>query len=234
MTLSPHTLQRRHSLQVQAYQALRTAILSGELEPGQRLVETQLAEKLQVSRTPIREAIRLLQQENLVNLEPSGGVRVATFSCADAIQLYDCRISLEQLSVADACLHATETQFQQMEMMLEQAERLVAAKPTRLNCFRQLDLDYRFHRLLAQSSGNPWLVLLLDQVFDKMQLLRIQTTKNNPLVLDIRMEHRAIYDAVRSRNPQTAKEAITSHLSASKERVIREMEQIQLESKVGQ
>jgi DNA-binding GntR family transcriptional regulator len=227
-------LQRRHSLQEQAYQALRTAILSGELEPGQRLVEIHLAEKLQVSRTPIREAIRLLQQENLVTLEPSGGVRVATFSSADAVQLYDCRIGLEQLSVVDACHHATETQLKELESMLEQAERLVTGKPTRLSCFRQLDLDYRFHRLLAQSSGNPWLVLLLDQVFDKMLLLRIQTTKNNPMVLDIRMEHRAIYEAVRSRNPEVAARAIVNHLTASKQRVIREMEQIQLESRIVQ
>ncbi|WP_181280522.1 GntR family transcriptional regulator [Aphanothece hegewaldii] len=234
MTLSPHSLPRRHSLQDQAYQALRTAILGGELEPGQRLVETQLAEKLQVSRTPIREAIRLLQQENLVTLEPSGGVRVATFTCADAIQLYDCRIGLEQLSVVDACQKITESQLQQLEGMLEQAERIVTGKPTRLSCFRQLDLDYRFHRLLAQSSGNPWLVLLLDQVFDKMLLLRIQTTRNNPTVLDIRTEHRAIYEAVRSRDPKAATEVIIAHLNASKARVIREMEQIQLESKIVQ
>ena len=71
-------LQRSKSLQEQAYQALKTAILSGELTSGQRLVETQLAKKLQVSRKPIREAMRLLQHENLVTIDSSGIMRVAT------------------------------------------------------------------------------------------------------------------------------------------------------------
>ena len=193
MPLSPRSLQRNQSLQEQAYQALRAAILSGELTPGQRLVETRLAKMLQVSRTPIREALRLLENEDLVTIDPNNVLRVATFSVTDAVQLYDCRIALEQLSVAEACQNATESQLKELELMVEQAEKLVNSKPSQLTSFRLLDLDYRFHRQLAESSGNPWLVSLLDQVFDKMQLLRIQTTKNNPNVLEIRTEHRRIY-----------------------------------------
>lgn len=234
MPLSPESLQRNQSLQEQAYQALRTAILSGELAPGQRLVETQLAKKLQVSRTPIREAIRLLQHENLATIDPNGILRVATISMTDAVHLYDCRIALEQLSVIGACQNATESQLQDFEAMVKQAEKLVKSKPSQLTTFRLLDLDYRFHRLLAQSSGNPWLVSLLDQVFDKMQLLRIQTTKNNPDVLEIRTEHRLIYEPVRSRNQEAAVQAIKKHLTASKERVIREVQQLQQDAEVAQ
>ncbi len=234
MPLSPESLQRNQSLQEQAYQALRTAILSGELAPGQRLVETQLAKKLQVSRTPIREAIRLLQHENLATIDPNGILRVATISMTDAVHLYDCRIALEQLSVIGACQNATESQLQDLEVMVKQAEKLVKSKPSQLTTFRLLDLDYRFHRLLAQSSGNPWLVSLLDQVFDKMQLLRIQTTKNNPDVLEIRTEHRLIYEPVRSRNPEAAVQAIKKHLTASKERVIREVQQLQQDAEAAQ
>ena len=68
---------------------------------------------------------------------------------------------------------------------------------------------------------------LLDQVFDKMQLLRIQTTKNNPNVLEIRTEHRQIYKPARERNPEAAVQAIKEHLMASKERVIQEVQQLQ-------
>ena len=234
MPLSPESLQRNQSLQEQAYQALRTAILSGELASGQRLVETQLAKKLQVSRTPIREAIRLLQHENLATIDPNGILRVATISMTDAMHLYDCRIALEQLSVIGACQNATESQLQDLEVMVKQAEKLVKSKPSQLTTFRLLDLDYSFHRLLAQSSGNPWLVSLLDQVFDKMQLLRIQTTKNNPDVLEIRTEHRLIYEPVRSRNPEAAVQAIKKHLTASKERVIREVQQLQQDAEAAQ
>jgi DNA-binding GntR family transcriptional regulator len=137
--------------------------------------------------------MRQLQHEDLIAVDAMRVLRVATISISDAVQLYDCRIALEQLSVAEACQNATESQLKELELMVEQAEKLVNSKPSQLTSFRLLDLDYRFHRQLAESSGNPWLVSLLDQVFDKMQLLRIQTTKNNPNVLEIRTEHRRIY-----------------------------------------
>jgi DNA-binding GntR family transcriptional regulator len=227
LSLSSRSLQRSQSLQEQAYQALKSAILSGELASGQRLVETQIASKLQVSRTPIREAIRLLLHENLVSVEANGLMRVAVVSIEDAEHLYDCRIALEQLSVVGACQNATQEQLTELASMVEEAEKLVASKPTKLTSFRLLDLDYRFHRLLAQASGNPWLVSLLDRVFDQMQLLRIQTTQNNNKVLEIRTEHRRIYEPVRSRQPEEAYKAIKEHLIASKERVIREIKQLQ-------
>lgn len=227
LPLSPSSLQRNKYLQEQTYQVLKTAILSGELVPGQRLVETQLAKKLQVSRTPIREAIGLLQHENLATIDSNNVVRVATISIQDALQLYDCRIALEQLSVIGACQNATQAQLKELLLMVEQAEKLVNSKLSPLTSFRLLDLDYRFHRLLVQSSGNSWLVDLLDQVFDKMQLLRIQTTKNNLNVLEIRTEHRRIYEPVQQRNPEAAVQAIKEHLIASKERVIREVQQLQ-------
>lgn len=234
MPLSPRSLKRNQSLQEQAYQALKTAILSGELAPGQRLVEVQLAKQLQVSRTPIREAMQLLEHENLIVNDANDTLRVATISVTDAAQLYDCRIALEQLSVMEACQNATVSQLKELEKMVEQAEKLVKSKPTQLTSFRLLDLDYRFHQLIAKSSGNPWLVSLLDRVFDKMQLLRMQTTKNNPDVLEIRTEHRQIYEPVRDRNPQAAVKAVKEHLTASKERVIKEVEQLQQDTKAAQ
>ncbi len=233
MPLSPRSLKRNQSLQEQAYQALKTAILSGELVPGQRLVEVQLAKQLQVSRTPIREAMQLLEHENLIANNANDTLRVATISVTDAAQLYDCRIALEQLSVAEACQNATKSQLKELEQMVEQAEKLVDST-SQLTSFRLLDLDYRFHRLLAKSSGNPWLVSLLDRVLDKMQLLRIQTTKNNPEVLEIRTEHRQIYEPVRDRDAQAAVKAVREHLTASKERVIKEVEQLQQDTKAAQ
>lgn len=228
------TLQRHQTLQEQTYQALRAAILSGELAAGQRLVEIQLAKQLQVSRTPIREAMRLLQHESLITVDPNGGMRVAVISVTDAIQLYDCRIALEALSVTGACQNATKSQLRELELIVVQAEKLTKPKPSQLNNFRLLDIDYQFHRLLAQSSGNPWLVSLLDQVFDKMLLLRIQTMQQNPDVLEIRSEHRRVYESVRSRDPETAVETIRAHLTASKERVIQEVQQLQQDVEVAQ
>ncbi|HIK39553.1 GntR family transcriptional regulator [Thermoleptolyngbya sp. M55_K2018_002] len=232
MTLSSLSVQRSKSLYEQTYEALRASILSGDLAPGQRLVETQLAERLQVSRTPIREAMRQLQRDTLVTADSSGGLRVASLSVEDVIQLYDCRLALEQFAVQGACQHATPEQVRSLEQLVTQSETL--SKSQTEYSPAMLDLDYRFHRLIAESSGNRWLVSLLDQVFDKMALLRVQTTRRNPRVLEIRQEHRQIFETIqtgwRSRSEadiSAAVAAIRTHLIASQARVTQEVENLQ-------
>ncbi len=99
MFSSSAPIQRPQSLREQTYQVLRASILSGELGAGSRLVEAQIAEKLQVSRTPIREALQQLQKEQLIVTDKNGNLRVISFSPEDARHLYRCRLALEQESV---------------------------------------------------------------------------------------------------------------------------------------
>ena len=226
VTLS-NPLPRRASLHEQTYQTLRTSILSGELAPDERLVETQLAKQLEVSRTPIREALRQLQREGLVTMDTSGGLRVISVSVADAVHLYDCRMALEQAAVREACLHASDRTLEDLQQSIAQAERAVQRAASTLNTFEMLNLDYQFHRQIAESTGNPWLTDLLDRVFDKMMLLRVQTTRHNPKVLDICSEHRQICAAIASREPDTAIAAIETHLNASKTRVVQALKALQ-------
>lgn len=226
VTLS-NPLPRRASLHEQTYQTLRTSILSGELAPDERLVETQLAQQLEVSRTPIREALRQLQREGLVTTDTSGGLRVISVSVADAVHLYDCRMALEQAAVSEACLHASDRTLEELQQSIAQAERAVQRAASTLNTFEMLNLDYQFHRQIAESTGNHWLTDLLDQVFDKMMLLRVQTTRHNPKVLDICSEHRHICAAIASRDRDTAIAAIQAHLNASKIRVVKALEALQ-------
>lgn len=233
MVLSSKPVQRSKSLHEQTYEVLRSSILSGELAPGDRLIETQLAEQLQVSRTPIREAIRQLQREELIIGDTGSGLRVASMSIEDAAQLYDCRLVLEQLAIAGACEKANSEQLAKLEEYVLSAEALMGAEPQQLNSLQLLELDYRFHRLIAESSGNRWLVTLLDQVFDKMALLRAQTTQHNPQVLEIRQEHRQIYEAIARRQVGEATQAIQFHLTSSKVRVVQEIENLQRKSDVS-
>ncbi len=224
MILSAKPVKRSKSLHEQTYEALRESILSGELAPGDRLVETQLAELLQVSRTPIREAIRQLQQEELISTDENGWLRVATLSVSEAIDLYDCRIALELLSVTDACNRASDEQLHQVKQCIVQAEALIEAGAATLDSNQLLELDCQFHRSIAQSSSNQCLLSLLDQVFTKMLLLRVRTTRHNPRVLEIRTEHYQIYEAIAQRNVEIAVQMMQNHLSASKARVVKELE----------
>ena len=216
-------LPRRESLHEQTYQALRTSILSGELRPGDRLVETHLAEQLQVSRTPIREALRQLQREGLVTLD-GGGLRIISVSVTDAVQLYDCRLALEQAAVRSACLEASDRALEVLQQSVAQAERAVQRQASALKTFEMLNLDYQFHRQIAVSTGNGWLTGLLDQVFDKMMLLRVHTTRYNPQVLDIYTEHHEICSAIVARDADRAIASIQAHLEASKQRVVEALE----------
>jgi DNA-binding GntR family transcriptional regulator len=220
------SLQRVKSLYEQTYEALRDSILSGQLAPGDRLVETQLAEQLQVSRTPIREAIRQLQREELICADANGWLRVATVSATEAIHLYDCRMALETMAVAEACRHITPQQLAQLEQAIDHAEALHHAG-VQADSGQLLELDYQFHYQIAASSGNGCLLSLLDQVFSKMALLRIQTTQHNPRVLEIRAEHQNIYRAIAQRDADRATQMIQDHLIASKARVVQELESLQ-------
>ena len=217
-------IQRSKSLREQVYQALRQIILAGDIASGERIVETKLAKQLNVSRTPIREAIGQLQREKLIVSNPNGGFRVATMSIKDAIQLYDCRIALEQVSVKGACELVNSQNLEQLEQYVVSAEKLAESNTGKANSFELLELDYQFHHLIAEISDNQWLLALLEQVFDKMALLRVQTTQHNPQVLEIRLEHRQIFEAIANRNADLAKKSIEQHLTASKARVVGEME----------
>lgn len=216
-------IQRRKSLYEQVYSALRSGILTGDFAPGSRLIETQLAEWLNVSRTPLREALRQLQKEGLVTADTSG-LRVATISAADAVELYDCRLVLEKLAVAGACKRASQKQLKDLEQYVIQAEARDPQNADVKALLQLLDLDYQFHHAIAESSGNQRLVSLLDQLFDAMALLRIQTLQQNPLVLEIRLEHRQVYEAIARRDAASATAAVQLHLLASKARVVKEIQ----------
>lgn len=221
MPLSTHFMQRNPSLQEQAYQALRNAILSGELAPGERLVENQLSKKLQVSRTPIREALRQLQQDDLVIVGENNVLQVIEFSVKDAMQLYDCRLALEKLSVSQACEKINPSQLENLQQILHQFP-----PASQLTDFQLLDIDYHFHRLLAESSGNLWLRSLLDQVFDKMTVIRVYTLQKNRQVLNIHSEHQRIYEAIVQRDAEAAIMAMTDHLITAQKRVVKEMQKM--------
>jgi DNA-binding GntR family transcriptional regulator len=233
VTPFPRPLRRSQALYEQTYQALRTAILSGELSAGARLVETQLADMLQVSRTPIREAIRLLQRENLVMTDEAGALRVSVLSVSDAGYLYDCRLALEQVAVVEASRHASRAQLKAIDQAVQQAEKLKTPKSNQLSDYQMLMMDYQFHRLIAEGAGNPWLVSLLDQVFDKMALLRLRTLQHNRRVLEIRGEHRQIYQAIAEGDEAKAIAAVSDHLSASKTRVIYEVQQLEQDTNLA-
>ena len=211
------------------YLALRTSILSGEIGLGERLNESQLAKQLDVSRTPIREAIRRLQQEQLLTIDSPDGVTIVEISLDSAIHLYDCRIALEQLAVEGACRYATSAQIQALEQTLVQSEAIFneqlkadnrSAPEHDHQSLQQLKLNYDFHRLIAESSQNPWLLSLLEQLSNQVKLLRLQILQVPIDVEAIHTEHWQLFHAIANRDTEAATQSIRQHLELSKMRVV--------------
>lgn len=218
------------TLHERVYIALRNSILSGQFKQGDRLTESKLAKQLQASRTPVREAIRRLQQEKLLTSEATDSVTIVEISLDSAIHLYDCRIALEQLAVTGACLRITPVQIGALEQNLLESE---AALKEQVNSYgkaiaddarydlKQLALNYEFHRLIAESSQNPWLISLLDQLSNQIKLLRLQILQIPIDVEIIQAEHWNLFNAIKNRDSETANQAIKEHLEFSKDRVIK-------------
>ncbi|MGB3614977.1 MAG: FCD domain-containing protein [Elainellaceae cyanobacterium] len=217
------TSQPLHEL---IYLNLRSSILVGDIGPSDRLIESRLAERMQVSRTPIREAIRRLQQEGLLTTDPANGITPVEIFLGDAIHLYDCRIALEALAVEGACRHATPEQIETLRRILDDADAVLqqthyagSTMTTGDSALRQRDLNYAFHRLIAESSQNPWLVSLLDQLANQVKLLRLQILQTPVDVGTIQSEHWLIVEAIAQRDAVAAAEHIRHHLEISKTRI---------------
>ena len=136
------------------FNTLRDAILTGKLVPGERLMENQLAEKLGVSRTPVREALRMLELENLVELVPRKGAQVLDMTEKDIVNILEIRSALEGLATSLACRKMTKECLQQLKNMEVDFERAVAENDVE----RFVDIDEDFHDVIFQATENDKLI----------------------------------------------------------------------------
>lgn len=197
---------RRASGAQVVYDALRRRISSQELAPGQRLNEAELAASLSVSRTPLREAMRMLLAEGLVQQLPTGGMVVAPLDPQDMRELYVVRAALEGVVAREACEHLSADDEAELEKLLDQMQLLVAY-PQEVHRLGNL-----FHLRLLAASGNRRAAQLLEQL--RGHLLRYQTlsTRSESRRHDAVAQHRAIFDALRHKEADEAERLMRDHV----------------------
>ena len=132
------------------FNTLRKAILRGELKPGERLMEIALANRLGVSRTPVREAIRMLEQEGLVIMIPRKGAQVAQITMKDLNDVLEVRLGLEELAMQFACKRITQEEIGEMKQALEEIERLQEAE----DVTALAEADVAFHDIIYKATDN--------------------------------------------------------------------------------
>ena len=150
------------------FQTLRQAILKGELQPGERLMEIKLAETLGVSRTPIREAIRKLELEGLVVMIPRKGAAVANITEKDTKDVLEVRRTLEMFAVEVACDRITQEQLAQLK---DAAKKFEASKGADL--IRIAETDMNFHEIIYEATQNERLVQMLNNLLSIASLQSI-------------------------------------------------------------
>ncbi|MCC8127414.1 MAG: GntR family transcriptional regulator [Clostridiales bacterium] len=190
------------------FNTLRQAILKGELKPGERLMEIQLADLLGVSRTPIREAIRKLELEGLVLMIPRKGAEVAKISEKSLRDVLEVRRSLEELALELACQRITEEQMNALEEAQEKFEEAVNNGDT----MAMAETDESYHDVIYQATGNDRLVQILNNLREQMYRYRLEYLKDASKRQILIIEHDHIVKAVKTCSIQEARAAIREHI----------------------
>jgi len=199
--------------------ALRDEILSGAIAPGERLRQDELAGRLGSSRLPVREALRMLEAEGLVELEPNKGARVPALSLDEVNTLYRMRERLEPLTLVESMLRISEAQVAHMEAVQDEIERNVDVS-------RFLVLDRDFHMTSYAACPSQPLLAMTTRLWNSTQHYRrafmLLASPDRSAVVNA--EHRLILDAVKRRDPEDAERFLVGHIRRTRVELTRHPE----------
>ena len=191
----------------QVHRRLRQQLLLGTWSPGARLREAELAATFGVSRTPVREAVRRLLQEGLLETRPTQGVRVREPDLHEALDAYTVRETLEGMAARLAAERADGTQRRSLMTLLAKVE----ASATRDQA-AQVEADLAFHRRVAELSANPSLIRALETLAGHVTPLKVHTRDHNAADAT-RRQHRAVADAIEQGDGTAAEAAMRAHVA---------------------
>ena len=201
------------------FYTLRQAILKGELEPGERLMEMQLAEQLGVSRTPIREAIRKLELEGLGLMIPRRGAIVAKITEKDLKDVLEVRASLERLSTKLACERMEEETIEELREAQEAFKAALRGDDITL----QAQKDVEFHDVIYKSTNNLRLIQMLNNLREQMYRYRLEYLKDGTSHQKLVEEHEAIIEALSRRDTEETTNIMVGHVYNQEQAVMRKI-----------
>ena len=204
----PLTLRDNRRLLDEVYLRLRSAIATGNLQPGERLIERNLTARLQVSRTPLREALKRLEQDGLVVGYPHRGCFVRQPSFDEAQQAYEARMMAEGMAGALAAARINDIELAAMSRVVQEGRLAVEAGDHE----RMLLLNNEFHALQARASRNVFLERQLQGLQAYVDLLRGRRWVLSARALETQQEHEQILDALSRRDATAARELNEGHV----------------------
>ncbi|MEW1986304.1 GntR family transcriptional regulator [Pseudarthrobacter oxydans] len=199
------------------YDELKRQIISLELKPGERVYEPKMASALQVSRTPLREAIRRLVSESLLEQQPTGGVVVPALDEAAISELYEVRAAMESLMARNACLKATPADIEALEGILERNAAMVGFAD------EAMKQGMLLHGRIAGIAGNSWARRFHDQISNQMERYRHFTNSTQERRDQALAQHRTLVAAVAAGNPDQAARTAFEHVMGARDAAVRAM-----------
>lgn len=190
------------------FNTLRQAILKGELAPGERLMEVNLAQRLGVSRTPVREAIRKLELEGLVVMIPRRGAEVARISEKNLRDVLEVRRGLEDLAVELACARITENQIVELKKANVNFENSLTSNDVTAIA----EADERFHEIIYKATGNEKLVQVISNIKEQMYRYRLEYIKDSAKRHALVAEHKEIVTALERKDLEKARDSMCRHI----------------------
>lgn len=202
------SVQRSNSLHSRVYNRIRNDILNGVYEPGESLVELKLSEELGVSRTPVREALRQLELEGLVQSVPNKGATVRGVTEQDIQDIYTIRMLIEGLAARWAAEKITPEELEE----LKEAVDLEEFYTTKSNYGNLLRFDTRFHDIIFEASKSKPLMYTLSTFHRYVQKARRVSMSSPERAAEVLQEHKAILQAIIDRDADRAEKLMTEHV----------------------
>jgi DNA-binding GntR family transcriptional regulator len=199
----------------EAYESLRAAILGGEVAPGERLGEVELAEQLGVSRTPVREALRRLAADGLVEVLPNRGARVAQWTTEDLEEIYDLRAMLESHGAARAAEHIDPAELPALRRLCAEMEACAERGRTR-DLDRLAELNAELHRRIVDAAASPRLASLIAAVVQVPLVMRTFQRYDADALQRSLGHHRELVAALAAQDGEWARSVMRSHVLAAK------------------
>ncbi len=211
-------IQNHRPLREIVYEELKLLIVKGKIKPGMRLMEEELAEDMGVSRTPIREAIRKLEKEGLITIEPRRGAYVSQLSKQDMVEILEVRQNVEGFAAELAAKRITEEEKIELRKIAEEYE--IAVKENDMAAM--IKADTAFHHVIVEATRNKILIQMVEQLQELVLRFRYLYYDNFKRSEKMTAEHKMIYMAIIDGKPDVAKESADVHINRLKELVLSE------------
>ena len=211
----------RTSFAQRAAASMREAILSGELRPGSQLVEAEIASEMKISRAPVREAVRTLEEEGLVERIPYKGAFVTNITREDIGEVYSLRAAVEAFSVQLATEKATADDLARLHDIVKQMR--AAARQNDLDTVTELDLE--FHNAICEIARHKLLLQFWHALEQKIRLILAMRHRLHREISEVVEMHRPLLEAIEKQDSKTASEVMKEHIVTSGEFIVRDWQE---------